>query len=137
MKGFEINFVQVRTYFLQEVFVKFTGKPITPKEFIINYGVNHLFNVSEGEKFLIEGMLLNSQAVWNNSNALHESFLLSNMLSVSSFSPSETLKRQSYPWLTIHPLGLMGFPVNFTNTSGSTKVLTCIEFISEPFMPKA
>ena len=84
MIGFEINFMQVRTYVLPEVFVKFKGKPITPRGFIISHGVNHLFKVSEGEKFLRESMLLNSQGVGNDSDVLPESFLLSNRSSVRS-----------------------------------------------------
>ena len=84
MKGFEINFMQVRTYVLPEVFVKFKGKLITPRGFIISHGVNHLFKVSEGEKLLTEGMLLNSQAVGDDINAFLESFLLSNQSSLQS-----------------------------------------------------
>ena len=59
MIGFKINFVQIRTYMFLEVFVKFTGKPIAPRGFMISHGVNHLLKVSEGKKFLIESMLLN------------------------------------------------------------------------------
>ena len=78
MKGFEINFMQVRTYVLPEVFVKFTGKPITSRGFIISHGINHLFKVFEGEKLLTESTFLNYKAVGSDSDALSESFLLSN-----------------------------------------------------------
>ena len=78
MIGFEINFMLVRTHVLPEVFEKFTGKPITPKEFVINHGLNYLFKVLEGEKFLTKSILLNSQAIGDDSNALPKSFLLSN-----------------------------------------------------------
>ena len=78
MIGFEIYFMQVRTYVLLEVFVKFIGKPITPRGFIISHGINYLFKVSKGEKLLIESALLNCKAVGSDSDALFESFLLSN-----------------------------------------------------------
>ena len=78
MTSFEIKFMQFKTYVLPEVFVKFIGKPITPRGFIISHGINYLFKVSEGEKLLIESTLLNSQAVGNDSDAFPESFLLTN-----------------------------------------------------------
>ena len=59
MIGFEINFMQVRTYVLPEVFVKFIGKPITPRGFIISRGVDRLLKISEGKKFLTKSTLLN------------------------------------------------------------------------------
>ena len=82
MIGFKINFMQVKTYVLPEVFVKFIGKPITPRGFIINHGINYLFKVLEGEKLLIESMLLNSKVIWSDSDAFPESFLLSNQSSL-------------------------------------------------------
>ena len=63
---------------LLEVFVKFIGKPITPRGFIISLGVNCLLKVSEGKKFLTESTLLHRKAVRSNIDALPESFFLCN-----------------------------------------------------------
>ena len=63
---------------LLEVFVKFTGKPITPRGFVICHGEGSLFEISEGEKLLTESTLLHRKAVRSNRDALPESFFLSN-----------------------------------------------------------
>ena len=84
MIGVKIDFMQVRTYVLPKVFVKFTRKSITSRGFIISHGINHFFKVLESEKLLTESTLLNCKAVWSNSDALSECFLLSNRSSLRS-----------------------------------------------------
>ena len=58
MIGFKINFVQIRTFILLEVFVKILGKPITPRGLVIYHRKDNLFEVLYGEKFLIKSPLL-------------------------------------------------------------------------------
>ena len=65
---------------LPKVFVKFIGKPITPRGFIIRHGVNHLLKVLNGKKFLTKIMILNYEEIWSNRDTLFESFLLSNQI---------------------------------------------------------
>ena len=50
--------------------VEFIGKPITPRGLVICHGEGSLFEISEGEKLLIESTLLHRKAVRSNKDAL-------------------------------------------------------------------
>ena len=81
---FKIDFVQIRADLLPKVFVKFTGKTITPKGFVICHGKGSLLKIYEGEKLLTESMLLNRKAVRSNRDAFSESLFLRNRISLGS-----------------------------------------------------
>ena len=81
---FKMDSVQIKVNFLPEVFVKFTGKVITPRGFFICHGKGSLFKISEGEKFLTESPLLNRKAVRSSREAFSESLFLRNRISLSS-----------------------------------------------------